>query len=217
MIKKPSLKHVLALFSFIFVVWAIYRYFPGILPVWVEELILKPIIWLLPVIWILRKIEHRPLSSLGFSRKNLFPSFYWGIGLGMVFALEGFLTNIFKYRGLNLPGVNYSSAIFLGQIGLSFATAISEEIVFRGYIFNRLWKIWRNEWWANLVSALLFMIIHLPISVFVLGYTPTAMIAYLFLVLVYGLGSGFIFARTNNIISCILLHVFWSWPIVLFR
>jgi len=38
-----SLKHAIALFSFIFVVWAIYRHFPGSLPVWAEELILKPV------------------------------------------------------------------------------------------------------------------------------------------------------------------------------
>lgn len=212
-----SKKHVLALFSFIFVVWAIYRYFPGIFPDWVEELILKPLVWLVPTFWLVRKIEHQPLSSLGITSKNLFPSLYWGVGLGIVFALEGLLTNIFKYRGLSLVVQNLKPSEFLGLFFLSFATAISEETVFRGYIFNRLQQIWKKEFLANIVSSTLFMLIHLPISLFVLGYTPEVMLVYLLFVFVYGFGAAFVFARTNNLASSILLHVFWGWPILLFR
>jgi membrane protease YdiL (CAAX protease family) len=214
---KLSLKHVFALFAYIFVVWAIYRHFPESLPVWAEELILKPLTWLLPTFLLVVKIENQPLSSLGLTKKNLFASLYWGIGLGMVFAFEGFLTNIFKYRGLGLMQLNYDPATFLGLLALSFVTAFSEETVFRGYLFGRLWKIWGNEGLANLVSALLFVLIHLPIGIFVLGYAPVALAAYLFFVLVYGFGAAFVFARTNNLVSSILLHVFWSWPIILFR
>jgi membrane protease YdiL (CAAX protease family) len=210
-------KRVFALFSFIFVIWALFRYFPEIFPEWIEELVLKPLIWLLPTFWVVRKIERQPFSSLGFTAKNLFPAIYWGIGLGIVFALEGLLTNIFKYRGLNLIPLNYNLPTFLGLLGLSFVTAFSEETVFRGYIFNRLQQIWKKEWLANIVSSALFVIIHLPIGVFVLSYTPLVMLAYLFFVFVYGFGSAFVFARTGNIISSILLHVFWSWPIILFR
>jgi membrane protease YdiL (CAAX protease family) len=139
------------------------------------------------------------------------------VGLGIVFAFEGLLTNIFKYRGLNLVSLDYGAGEFLGLLLLSFVTAFSEESVFRGYIFNRLWLIWKSEWLANIVSAFLFVLIHLPVGVFVLGYTPLVMLGYLFFVFVYGFGAAFVFARTGNLISSILLHVFWSWPIILFR
>lgn len=215
--KKLSLKHVFALFSFIFTLWAIYRYFPEILPVWAEEIILKPLIWLLPTFWLVKKIEKEKLSSLGYTRKSLFPSIYWGIGLGIIFALEGFLTNILKYGELHFEALKYNPVSFLGAVVISFATAFSEETVFRGYIFTRLWRIWKNEWLANLVSAILFMLIHLPVGIFVLGYTPLVMVIYLFFVLVFAVGSAFVFARTRNIASSILLHVFWSWPIILFK
>lgn len=215
--EKLSLKHVFSLFSFIFVAWGIYRYFPEILPAWAEELILKPIVWLGPTFWLVRKIEKEKFSSLGFTKKNLTSSLYWGIGLGIVFALEGLLTNIFKYRGLHLISLDLGVLGFLGILGLSFVTAISEETVFRGYIFTRLWRIWKNEWLANIVSAFLFTLIYLPVGVFVLGYRPMVMLAYLFFVFIYGFASAFIFARTENLLSSTLLHVFWSWPIVLFR
>lgn len=211
-----SVKHVLALFSFIFIFWAFYRYFPEP-PAWVSELILKPIVWLLPTFWLVRKIEKQPLTSLGLTKKNLFPAAYWGIGLGLVFALEGLLTHILKYRGFQLISLERSFGQFLGLVLISFATAFSEELVFRGYIFNRLWQIWKKEWLANIVTAFLFVLIHLPIGIFVLGYRPLTMIAYLFFVFAFGFGSAFVFARSGNLIASILLHVFWSWPIILFR
>lgn len=215
--EQLSIKHVFALFCFIFIFWSFYRYFPEILPQWVEELILKPIIWLLPTFWLVRKIEKEKVASLGLTKKNLFKALYWGIGLGIVFAAEGLVTNIFKYRGLRLPDVDYPLLSLVGLLLLSFATAFSEEVVFRGYIFTRLWRLWKNEWLANLISAFLFTLIHLPIGLFVLSYTPLVMLGYLFFVFVYGFGAAFVFARSENLASSILIHVFWSWPIVLFR
>ena len=212
-----SLKHVFALFSFIFVIWSLYRYFPESIPDSIEELILKPIIWLIPTFWMVTKIEGKSLSSLGLTKKNLFPSIYWGLGLGIVFALEGLLTNLLKYGGLTLPDNQLTPLLFLGGFLLAVATAFSEEIVFRGYIFQRLASIWKKEWLAALVSSLLFVLIHLPVGIFVLGYTPMVMLAFLFLVFVFGLGSAFVFARTKNIAASILLHLFWSWPIILFK
>ncbi len=212
-----SLKHIFALFSFIFVVWSFYRYLPQVLPLWVEELILKPMIWLLPVFLLVKKVEKKSFVSLGLIKTNIFPSIYWGVGLGLVFAFEGLVTNIFKYKGLHLIALEYPSFIFLGLLGISLVTAFSEELVFRGYIFNRLWQIWNKEWLANIVSSLLFVIIHLPIGIFVLGYNPMVMFAYLFFVFIFGFGSAFVFGRTKNLISSVLLHIFWSWPIILFR
>jgi len=215
--QKLSSKHVFFLFSLIFVLWAIYRYFPEILPTWAEELILKPLVWLVPTFWIVKEVEREKLASLGFTKKNLSRSLLWGVGLGIVFALEGLLTNIFKYRGLHLISLDYTTLTFLGALALSFVTAISEETVFRGYIFTRLWRIWKSEWLANIVSAFLFTLIYLPVGIFVLGYRPMVMLAYLLFVFIYGFASAFVFARTENLVSSILLHVFWSWPIILFR
>lgn len=214
--EKLSSKHVFALFSFIFIFWAFYRYLPES-PVWVSELILKPLIWLLPTYWLVRKIERQPLSSIGITKKNLLPAFYWGIGLGLVFILEGLLTNILAFRGAQLKVADFSLLNFLTVATLSLATAVSEEIVFRGYIFNRFRQIWQKEWRANFLTSLLFVLIYLPVGIFVLGYTPWLMLVYLIFVFVFSLASGFVFGRTNNVLASILLHLFWSWPAILFK
>jgi len=211
-----SVKHVLFLFSLIFVCWSTYRYFPEP-PLWLSELILKPVIWLLPTFWLVTQVEKKSLASLGLTSKNLLPAIYWGVGLGIIFALEGLITNILKYRGVNLVNLQYNFGQFLGVLLISWMTAFTEEVVFRGYIFNRLSEIWHREWRAGLVSAGLFALAHLPIGVFVLSYNPLAMVAYLLFVFVFGFGSAFVFARSGNLVSSILLHVFWAWPIILFR
>ena len=112
--ERLSVKHVFALFSFVFVLWAFYRYSPEILPTWAEELILKPLVWLVPTYWLVRAVEKEKLASLGFTKKNLVKALYWGIGFGIVFAVEGLLTNIIKYRGLSLISLDYTSFGFLG-------------------------------------------------------------------------------------------------------
>ncbi len=212
-----SARHVLFLFSFIFVIWALYRYFPNLLSDWVEEAVLKPIVWLVPTFWIVKFIEKENLASLGITKKNLKLALFWGLGLGIVFALEGFLTNIVKYRQLGEANFTATGPVFFNLFILSFVTAVSEEVVFRGYIFNRFLMLWRNEWKANIISSLLFVIVHLPIGIFTLGYSSSVMLVYLFLIFVYGFGAAFVFARTKNIVAPILLHVLWSWPIVLFN
>lgn len=209
-------RRVFELYAFIFVVWGCYRFLFR-LPEEVEEIVLKPIIWLGPTIYFVYK-EKEKLASIGWSTKNLFKSLYLGIGLGLIFALEGLATHAVKYQGFQFIKLPYPTiSVFLAALALSFVTAVSEETTFRGYIFNRLWQVLRNEWAANGIVSVLFSLIHLPMTIFVLHYNPIQLLIYLFLVFLSSLGSGFLFARTGTIVASILLHVFWSWPIILFR
>jgi membrane protease YdiL (CAAX protease family) len=156
------------------------------------------------------------LSSLGFTFKNLFPAIYFSLGLGAVFVLEALLANYLKYGSLNFAA-NIGSLPLAGSLGLSFATAFSEETAFRGYIFNRLWFVIGNQWSANIISTILWTAIHIPIAFFVWNLGLSAGLTYLGLTAIFGLGSAFIFARTKNVWGSIFLHVLWEWPIILFR
>jgi membrane protease YdiL (CAAX protease family) len=112
---------------------------------------------------------------------------------------------------------NIGSAPFITSLGLSFATAFSEETAFRGYVFTRIWAATKNEWVANLVTSGLWTAVHVPIAFFVWQLSLSAGLTYLALTAVFGVGSAFVYARTRNIVSPILLHVLWEWPIILFR
>ncbi|MBN1263668.1 MAG: CPBP family intramembrane metalloprotease [Candidatus Pacebacteria bacterium] len=211
-----ALRLVFSYFIFLLLVWGLYRYLI-ILPEAIDELFLKPLVWLGSLFWVVKKLEKKPLSSLALSTEKLFKNLYWGIGLGFVFALEGILTNIVKYQGLDLPELPYQGWGLGFVLLTSGITALCEELVFRSFIFNRLNQFWKNEWRTNFVVSFLFVLIHLPITIFVLRYDPWQILSYGIIVFVYSLGAGFVFSRTESVIGPILLHVFWSWPIILFR
>jgi membrane protease YdiL (CAAX protease family) len=212
--KTAIIKDVTIYASYLVIVWAFYRFlfqFPND----VEELVIKPVLWLLPLIYFVRK-ERVGLGSLGITLKNLFPSVYLSLGLGSLFVIEGVLTNYIKYGHLNF-GANIGSMPLMSSLGLSFATAFSEETAFRGYIYNRLVSVMRGEWAPNLIQSVVWTAIHVPIAFFVWKYTLPQALIYLFITALFGIGSAFIFGRTKNVFGSIFLHVLWEWPIILFR
>jgi membrane protease YdiL (CAAX protease family) len=208
------LKNVTIYAAYLLVFWAFYRFLFK-LPEDVEELIVKPVTWLLPLLIILKK-EGKGLGSIGITLKNLFPSIYLSIGLGALFVAEALLTNYLKYGGFNFAA-NIGTLPLLPSLGLSFATAFSEETAFRGYIFGRLAAVMKNEMVANLIQTALWTAIHVPIAFLVLKMNLVSGLAYLFITAIFGLGSAFIFGRTKNVFGSVFLHVLWEWPIILFR
>jgi membrane protease YdiL (CAAX protease family) len=212
--KETILKHATIYAAYILIVWGFYRLIFK-LPDEVEELFVKPVIWLLPILFILKK-EKLNLKSLGFNFENFYPVVYSILGLGAVFVIEALIVNYLKYGGLNF-GANIGSLPLVSSIGLSFATAFSEEISFRGYLFNRVWLISKSEWWANLSTNFVWVLIHVPVTFFVLKMSLTPALIYLGITAIFGIGSAYIFARTKNVFASIILHVLWEWPIILFR
>ena len=212
--KERAVKHATILAAYLLIIWGFYRFLFK-LPDEIEELIVKPIVWLVPVFYLVRK-EKKGLASLGITVKKLFPAIYLALGLGIVFALEAVLINYLKYDGFNFTA-NIGEMALFSSLGLSFATAFSEEITFRGYLFNRVWQALGSEWPANLLTSVVWALVHLPVTIFVWKLELGASLIYLLLTTLFAIGSAFVFARTKNVFSSILLHVLWEWPIILFR
>lgn len=212
--KLIHLKHAIALYSFLLITWGFYRLLFQF-PEPIEVFIIKPVVWLGPTFYLLYREKAR-FASLGFTLKNLFPTLYFILILGIIFTFEGLLINYLKYRTLSF-NANVGEGFFIMTLVLSIATAISEETTFRGYIFTRVSEATSKEWLANFITSLAWTFIHLPIAIldWKLGFIP--LLTYLFLLMLFSLGSTFVFARTQNIFSSIFLHVLWQWPIILFR
>lgn len=213
--KVGLMKNTTIYFVYLLIIWGFYRFLFR-LPEEIEELVVKPVIWLIPVFYMVFRKERGGLSSLGITFKNLFSAIYFSIGLGSIFVVVGLLANLLKHGSINFEA-NIGDIAFLPGLGLTFATALSEEITFRGYLFTRLWKVFKSEWSANLITTLAWTAIHVPVAFFVWRLSFPQGIVFLLLTAMFGFGSSFVFARTKNIVSSILLHVLWQWPIILFR
>jgi len=215
MVKKELLiKNAVSYSAYLLVVWGFYRMLV-MFPTEVDELAFKPIIWLLPLYFILKK-EKAGINSLGITLKNLFPAIYFSLFLGTFFAVEGYIVNVLKYKGSDFSANIGENPLYLA-LGISLATAISEEVAFRGYLLNRAILIFKSETKGIIANTLLWVLIHLPISIFWWKFNFGENLGFLLLTAIYGVGSSFVFLRTRNVISSILLHIFWEWPIILFR
>jgi len=212
--KEAALKNSTILAAYLLIVWGFYRIlfkFPDN----IEDYIIKPVFWLIPVFYLVKK-DKLKLSLIGLTWKNLFPSVYSALALGILFTLVGVVINYIKYKGFNFVS-NVGPIPFFELLPLTLATGISEEITFRGYIFSRVWLAIGNEWKANIIVSFVWALIHVPVALFWWKLNLSATIGILILTFIFGVGSSYIFARTKNIASSILLHMLWEWPIILFR
>jgi membrane protease YdiL (CAAX protease family) len=212
--KTAILKNVTKYSAFLLLFWGFYRFLFKF-PDEIEELLIKPVVWLVPIFYF-NSLEKMRFGDLGLTLKNLFSSIYFALGLGSIFVMEAVITNYLKYGGLNF-GANIGDLPLITSLGLSFATSFSEELSFRGYIFGRLLMVLKNETAANLIQTAIWTAIHVPIAFFVWKLNLSAGLIYLFLTAIFGFGSAYIYGRTKNIFGSIFLHVLWEWPIILFR
>lgn len=198
---------------YIIVVWYIYRYL-FVQGEDLDELIIKPILWILPI-GVILYVEGSGPESLGITNKNLKKSIVYGSALGFVFFVEAFFLNYLKYGELSI-NTNLGALPFVATFAISAITSIIEEITFRGYLLNRLLNFYA-EFKAVFINVVLWVLVHIPVALFIWNLHSTTIVIYLFLVAIYGAGAGLIFSRTRNIVSVIILHILWSWPIILFK
>lgn len=166
--------------AWILLIWSVYRYFFH-LPEYVDEIIFKPLVFVVPVFFYVLRIEKRPLSSLGLTKENFFPSLYAGLGIGFLFALEGLIANIVKYGTLTINPIEVFKEYGFMLIVISLATAFSEELLGRGFLFSRLYeKTKENLIYAACYSTLMFMALHVPILLTSLKFQGVTLIMFYF-------------------------------------
>lgn len=202
--------------GWIVLVWAFYRYFFR-LPEWTDEFIFKPMVFVLPVLWYVRFREKRSLDSIGITGKNLFSSIYIGLGFGLVFALEGMAANVMKYGKLDIMPIAAFEEYGLGMlILLSFATACSEEILSRGFVFSRLMEGKRGLVYSSFMSTFMFVVLHIPILAFALKLHGVALLLFFVTDFILGFANTLLLYNTGSLVAPILIHVFWNMTVALY-
>lgn len=196
--------------------WALYRYFFRF-PEWVDEFLVKPAVFIAPIVWYVTSIEKRNLSSLGLSTKGIFKNLYIGFGFGFLFALEGFVSNAIKYKSIQIAPLDAFTQYGLGMmLLLSLATAISEEILSRGFVFTRLLEAKRGIWFSATVSTLLFVLLHVPILVLSLKLQGASLILFFVTDFILGFANSLLLFNTGSLVAPILIHVFWNMTVALY-
>lgn len=213
-------KHQVFLVWFvIFLLWAFYRAYFN-LAEGVDEFLIKPLIFVLPVIYVVRFRERRQLSSLGMplSPRDFFVDLYLGVIVGVLFALEGLLANYLKYEKLSF-GPIIALQISGGVVPfllLNLITSVWEEILGRGYLYKRLFEISKNQFNSALTSSFLFLLLHIPIMFTRLHLTGASLIVYPLSIVLLGITNSYILRWRGSLTLPILIHTFWNMTVALY-
>ena len=210
-----SVTPVFRLWAWILLAWSLYRYFFK-LPEWADEFIFKPLVFVAPVIWYVRNKEKQSLATLGITWRNFFTSVYIGLGFGVVFALEGLVSHAIKYGTWDVNPIAAFRQYGFFLIILSLATACTEELLSRGFVFNRLLEKTKNLAYSSVVSSIMFVLLHIPILVTMTKLQGMTLILFLVTDLVLGIANSLLYYNTGSLVAPILVHIFWNMTVALY-
>src|ERR1041385_5036432 len=125
----------------------------------------------LGVIWIYLNFNRESFNSIGFRFSDLkFKTFYTGAAIGLAYAafhfwvLRPFIIHL-GFKSANLSDFNFIRHHFLNYLFLILLAAVLvipyEEIVFRGFIFNRIKAMFRKSFLVSgIITSILFALYH---------------------------------------------------------
>lgn len=197
-------------FIFIFIAWGVYRYlftFPEL----IEELLIKPVIKIAPIVYIILVLEKAKfLDSINLRFKKVPTDILLGIVCAL-FTVALLIVSIYiKFGSVKF---DFNMAPFGGWgsvIVSSLATAIVEEIAFRGFILFRLEKLMKNSHAANFTTTFFFLLIHLPRQLFLDQMTGREIAGTVPLRAFLSLLEGYIVLYRRNILPSTVSHFLWN-------
>jgi membrane protease YdiL (CAAX protease family) len=210
-----SLSPVFRLWAWILLTWSLYRYFFRF-PEWADEFIVKPLVFVVPVLWYVVRKEGRSLASIGITGRNFFNSLYIGIGFGLVFAVEGLIVHVVKYKDFTVNPIAAFGTYGFFLLALSLVTAFSEELLNRGFLFNRIYEKTNTMLYAATIAAILFILLHVPILVTTNKLQGMTLILFFMTDIILAFANSMLFATTGSLVAPILVHLFWNMTVALY-
>jgi hypothetical protein len=204
---------VLVVYTAVFLVWGVYRLLFR-LPVFIEEVFLKFLVFGGPVLWVVLKKENKSLADLGMVTKGLLASVYFGLLFGLWLAVLGNLIAFIKSGGVSL-NANINVRDFGNLMVLGMVTSVWEQLLFSGFILPRLVKDLGSEMAAVVITALLFALVHLPIQL-ATNVSLVQILVRMVLLFGLGLGNGVLYLRFKNLAAPIFAQLAWGSVIYLF-
>jgi len=197
---------LLLVWGLIVFVWSGYRYFFRN-PEWLEEIIFKPLVFIVPVIMFthFRTRDSQVLLGTG---KNWNLIFKWGVLFGLLLVGESLL--IWFLKGKTIDIYKFSLPFVGLQLIISLSTAFSEEILYRGFLLERMDKIFKSHILNNIIVAVLFSAAHLMMGIAILNYRGQELVSYQWLMFILGFANGFIYQETRSTVASTITHTLWN-------
>lgn len=217
--KTSPTQKVLNTWAIILIVWSIYRAkFQTNLPLWLDEFIAKPLVFLVPVWYFITRVEKKEFfSGIDFRPRIKLNDVLIGSAIGFIFFLSGVLSNYVKYKTLvPASAVPLTPGLILLYILVSLATSVSEEVLSRGFVLKRLYEDSKNIFTSSFLASILFFFLHVPIL-----FTSQKIVGFLLLRvmvtdMILSLAISILYLQRRSLIIPILIHAFYNLSIYLF-
>lgn len=146
------------------------------------------------------------LNTIGITRKNLKQSFLYGI-LGFIILLTFIILSNTIIEGKK---VVFQLPTIITVITF-IVVAISEEVVFRGYIQTRLTGLIKNNVITSCINAFLFLSTHYPVRWAASGFSITILSGfYVVCLILLHFVCDLVYRKTNCIWGSYLLHILYN-------
>lgn len=213
------IEKVLNVWAIVLILWSVYRVtFKTDLPIWFDEFIAKPLIFLLPVIMFIRKAEEkRFFTGVSLKKSKIGKEILIGLALGMIFFIAGAIGIFIRQNNFifDIGNLFQGKNIFYFAL-IASATSISEEILSRGFVLKRLYQQSRNIYSSSFFASVLFFLLHVPILFTSSQMTGGLLLQVMVADMVLSLAVSFLFLRRKSLVSPIIVHALYSLSLYLF-
>lgn len=203
---KETKNHDIYFYIFIilfFTVWTLMELV--IYPIYSENRVLKNItkliIWIMPtflyITYIIKENIFTNLKLVGNYKKALKWTVIMGLTLTCYISLNIYITKgVLKF--------NYNGTIneFIAHVVIA---GVVEEIVFRGFILQRMMKKFSFRI-SNLISSMLFVVVHFPKWFKSGDFNSIAILNQFCGVFILGLIFGWTYKKSNCLLTCMIIH-----------
>jgi len=229
-------QRMLNIWAIVLIIWALYRHhFKEALPIWVDEFIAKPAIFLIPLYYYILKFELDPLFKAQEKVKNAgsyIKAFFHSLGLTLKhwrfdLGIALFVGSIFMGIGMSANHIKYGSFFnpnskFLAEytpymlIAVGLASALWEEILARGFVLNRLLQQEKHPIHAVLLNSFLYFFIHIPILFTSAQITGYLILQVLAMDVMFSLMVSTFFLHRRSTLLAILIHAMYNLSLYFF-
>lgn len=212
-------QRMLNMWAVILIVWSVYRsQFETTLPIWLDEFVIKPAVFLIPLYYYILKYEHKPFfTALGWKAKEWTTDLFLGLFIGGVFFFSGGLANYIKEGTVFSTDSSFMNEYALWLlVTVSIASAMTEELLSRGFVLKRLYQESKNAFSAVVYASILFFFLRIPMLFTIDGINGFIILQVMVTDLFLSLVVGTLYVTRKNILLPILVHAFYNMSLYYF-
>lgn len=211
-------QRMLNVWAIILILWSLYRvYFKTDLPIWFDEFIAKPLIFLAPVYYYITHYEKKSfLKAVDLQTKNWRSGLLFGAVAGLLFFVTGFVVQILQRDEAQVTFTSGAIGMILFYLAISVATSFSEEVLSRGFVLKRLYADSKNLFKSVFFSSFLFFFLHIPILMTNPEFRGTILLQVMLTDILLSLAVSFLYLQKKSLFIPILIHAFYNFSLYLF-